>query len=285
MPRGGPSVSFEFFPPRSLEASFRLWETVKALAPLGPRVRLRHLRRRRRRPASSPTRRSRAIHKTTRAETSRAPDLRRRDARRDPGHCRGPTPRPAVGARSWPCGGDPPKGAGAFTPHPRRLRRQLRAEIEALGIDGTLQACAWGSLSGAPSRSRLRHGRHRMAQSASGRCRRRFGDHEPSSSSEAKTLPSASAMAWGVAGGRIDKPVIPGVLPGCENWGGTRRLRTAACGTGIPPHIAAAFEAAARDGSLPASLATRSWRRSCARSSSKAVFPRTSISIRSTVRN
>lgn len=31
-----PSVSFEFFPPRSLEASFRLWDTIQTLAPLDP---------------------------------------------------------------------------------------------------------------------------------------------------------------------------------------------------------------------------------------------------------
>lgn len=31
-----PRVSFEFFPPRSLGASFRLWETVQALSPLSP---------------------------------------------------------------------------------------------------------------------------------------------------------------------------------------------------------------------------------------------------------
>jgi methylenetetrahydrofolate reductase (NADPH) len=31
-----PRISFEFFPPQSLEASFRLWETVQALAPLAP---------------------------------------------------------------------------------------------------------------------------------------------------------------------------------------------------------------------------------------------------------
>ena len=31
-----PAVSFEFFPPQSLEASFRLWETVQMLAPLRP---------------------------------------------------------------------------------------------------------------------------------------------------------------------------------------------------------------------------------------------------------
>ena len=32
-----PNVSFEFFPPQNLEASFRLWDTVQTLAPLDPR--------------------------------------------------------------------------------------------------------------------------------------------------------------------------------------------------------------------------------------------------------
>ncbi len=31
-----PRISFEFFPPKSLEASFRLWDTVNALAPFAP---------------------------------------------------------------------------------------------------------------------------------------------------------------------------------------------------------------------------------------------------------
>jgi methylenetetrahydrofolate reductase (NADPH) len=31
-----PSVSFEFFPPKSLQASFRLWDCVQTLAPLDP---------------------------------------------------------------------------------------------------------------------------------------------------------------------------------------------------------------------------------------------------------
>src|SRR5210317_1081605 len=31
-----PTVSFEFFPPKSLEASFRLWDCVQTLAPLQP---------------------------------------------------------------------------------------------------------------------------------------------------------------------------------------------------------------------------------------------------------
>lgn len=32
-----PEVSFEFFPPQNLEASFRLWDTINVLAPLEPR--------------------------------------------------------------------------------------------------------------------------------------------------------------------------------------------------------------------------------------------------------
>nr|MDA3858605.1 methylenetetrahydrofolate reductase [Roseovarius sp.] len=32
-----PRISFEFFPPKSLEASFRLWDSVQTLAPLEPR--------------------------------------------------------------------------------------------------------------------------------------------------------------------------------------------------------------------------------------------------------
>ena len=31
-----PRISFEFFPPQSLEASFRLWDTVQTLAPMQP---------------------------------------------------------------------------------------------------------------------------------------------------------------------------------------------------------------------------------------------------------
>ena len=35
-PHSAPRISFEFFPPQSLDASFRLWETVQTLAPMNP---------------------------------------------------------------------------------------------------------------------------------------------------------------------------------------------------------------------------------------------------------
>ncbi|MCH1378173.1 MAG: methylenetetrahydrofolate reductase, partial [Alphaproteobacteria bacterium] len=31
-----PKISFEFFPPKSLQASFDLWESLNVLAPLNP---------------------------------------------------------------------------------------------------------------------------------------------------------------------------------------------------------------------------------------------------------
>lgn len=34
--RPAPRISFEFFPPQSLDASFKLFEAVQALAPMGP---------------------------------------------------------------------------------------------------------------------------------------------------------------------------------------------------------------------------------------------------------
>jgi hypothetical protein len=51
-PMPAPRVSFEFFPPKSLEASFRLWDTVRMLAPLAPEFRLGHLWRGRHDPAT-----------------------------------------------------------------------------------------------------------------------------------------------------------------------------------------------------------------------------------------
>ena len=32
-----PAVSFEVFPPRNVDAAFKLWDTAQALAPLAPR--------------------------------------------------------------------------------------------------------------------------------------------------------------------------------------------------------------------------------------------------------
>ncbi|MGY9050241.1 MAG: methylenetetrahydrofolate reductase, partial [Rhodobacterales bacterium] len=36
-PMTRPEISFEFFPPKNIEATFRLWDTVQVLAPLAPR--------------------------------------------------------------------------------------------------------------------------------------------------------------------------------------------------------------------------------------------------------
>jgi len=237
-----PSVSFEFFPPRSLEASFRLWETVKALAPLGPEfVSVTY-------GAGGTTRKLTheavaAIHKTTGLNV--AAHLTCVDATRAETLAIAETYAEAGVREIVALRGDPPKGAGAFTPHPEGFADSCEL-IEALASTG---------------RFKLRVGaypeRHPEAGSDTADIewlKRKFDAGADSAITqfffEAKTFFRFRDAC--VAAG-IDKPVIPGVLP-VENWGGTRRF-AAACGTGIPPHIAAAFEAAARDGST-ASLAT-----------------------------
>jgi len=113
--RQAPSLSFEFFPPHTTEATLRLWRSVERLAPLGPRfvsvtygaggtTRDRTL-------AAIATIRDRARlpiagHLTcvgaTRGDTlAVARDYLRRGVRR------------IVALR-----GDPPKGQNGFTPHP-----------------------------------------------------------------------------------------------------------------------------------------------------------------------
>ena len=110
-----PRLSFEFFPPQSLEASFRLWDTVRTLAPLGPEfVSVTY-------GAGGTTRdlthdAVKTIHANyglnvaahlTCVEATKAETLEICDRYAEAGVTE------IVALR-----GDPPKGAGAFTPHP-----------------------------------------------------------------------------------------------------------------------------------------------------------------------
>ena len=115
-----PRLSFEFFPPQSLEASFRLWDTVRTLAPLGPEfVSVTY-------GAGGTTRdlthdAVKTIHANyglnvaahlTCVEATKAETLEICDRYAEAGVTE------IVALR-----GDPPKGAGAFTPHPDEFAR------------------------------------------------------------------------------------------------------------------------------------------------------------------
>ena len=117
---GPPRISFEFFPPKTPEMEERLWEAVKRLEPLAAALRLGDLRRRRLDPRAHPC--HGAPHPPgNAARTGGAPDLRRRDPRRDRRGRAG-----LLGGRHPPhrrLRGDPPGGLGSgYAPHPGGYR-------------------------------------------------------------------------------------------------------------------------------------------------------------------
>ncbi len=164
-----PRLSFEFFPPQSLDASFRLWDTVQTLAPLNPNFvsvtygaggTTRDLTHEAVSTIHSHYGLNVAAHLTC-VEATRYETLAIADQYAQAGVTE------IVALR-----GDPPKGHGAFKRACRRLRRQLRTD---------LRPCRhWQvphprrRLSRSASRSRLRHVGCRLAEAQDRRrCRQR----------------------------------------------------------------------------------------------------------------
>ena len=166
-----PSLSFEFFPPKNIEGSFRLWNCVNVLAPLGPDfVSVTY-------GAGGTTRQLtheavNAIHKTsglnvaahltcvsaTRAETLAIADDYAASGVTD-----------LVALR-----GDPPKGSGGFVPHPEGFASSVEL-IEALAGNRQVHPPR-RRLSRKASRGR-RHRRRHRASEAQDRRRRGRRDH------------------------------------------------------------------------------------------------------------
>ncbi len=230
-----PRVSFEFFPPKSLEASFRLWETVRMLAPLSPGfVSVTY-------GAGGTTRQltheavttigrefglNVAAHLTcvdaTRGETLAIAE----------GYA-------AAGVREIVAlRGDAPKGVERFTPHPEGFADsvELVAALKATG-EFTVRVGAYPEPHpDAPDAAAdVRWLRRKFEAGADAAITQFFFEAET-------FLRFRDACA--AAG--IDRPVIPGILP-IENWGGARRFATR-CGAQVPAWMDAAFEKAERDG-------------------------------------
>lgn len=230
-----PAVSFEFFPPQNLEASFRLWDTVQVLAPLAPRFvsvtygaggTTRDLTRDAVATIHKHSGLNVAAHLTcvnaTRAETL---------AIADQFAAAGVTE--IVALR-----GDPPKGTGAFQAHEDGFASSVEL-IEALAETGKFKIRV-----GAYPEKHPEAGSHAADVEY---LKRKFdaGADEALTQFffEAETF-FRFRDACEKAG--IDKPIIPGILP-IENWKGARNFARR-CGTDVPAWLDDAFEKAERDG-------------------------------------
>lgn len=230
-----PSVSFEFFPPKSLEGSFRLWDCVNTLAPLDPAFvsvtygaggttrKLTH-------EAVGTIHRSSGLNVAahlTCVDASKAETLEIAQAYAEEGV------QDIVALR-----GDAPKGSDAFTPHPEGFASSIEL-IAALADTGkfNIRVGAYPEKhpEAADQAADIAFLKRKIDAGATSAITQFFF--------EADTF-FRFRDACVKAG--IDAPIIPGILP-IENWNGTRKF-AAQCGTHIPQIIADAFHHATRDG-------------------------------------
>ncbi|MAU51861.1 MAG: methylenetetrahydrofolate reductase [NAD(P)H] [Roseovarius sp.] len=229
-----PRVSFEFFPPKSLEASFRLWDTIQTLAPLGPRFvsvtygaggTTRELTREAVGTLHKATGLNVAAHLTC-VNASRAETL----AIADQFHAAGV--REIVALR-----GDAPKGSDGFTPHPQGFANSCEL-IAALAETGkfTIRVGAYPEKhpEAADQKADIDWLKRKIDAGATEAITQFFF--------EAETF-FRFRDACAAAG--IDAPIIPGILP-IETWTGARKFALA-CGTTIPAWLDDAFDKALRD--------------------------------------
>lgn len=240
-----PSLSFEFFPPKSLPQSFRLWDCVTALAPLAPDFvsvtygaggTTRRLTHEAVEAIGAQTGLDVAAHLTC-VEASKQETLAIADQYRAAGVSR------IVALR-----GDPPKGAGRFRAQPDGFSGSvdLVAALADRGFDVTVGAYPERHPDSADHAADIEHLKRKIDAGADTAITQFFF--------EAETF-FRFRDACEKAG--IDTTLIPGILP-VENWPGTRRFAQA-CGTTIPPVVADGFENAERDGGgdlLATALAT-----------------------------
>jgi methylenetetrahydrofolate reductase (NADPH) len=230
-----PNISFEFFPPQTLDASFRLWETVQTLAPLNPNfVSVTY-------GAGGTTRKltheavgaignnyglNVAAHLTC-VDATRAETMEIAQAYADAGV------REIVALR-----GDAPKGADRFTAHPDGFASSVEL-VEALAATGkfTIRVGAYPEPhpDAADTLADVRFLKRKIDAGATSAMTQFFFQAET-------FLRFRDAC---VREG-ITAPIIPGILP-IQSWEGTKKF-AARCGTQVPAWLDDAFIAAKRDG-------------------------------------
>jgi methylenetetrahydrofolate reductase (NADPH) len=230
-----PRVSFEFFPPKSLEASFRLWETLGVLAPLDPGfVSVTY-------GAGGTTRAlTHDAVKTIRGNygVKVAAHLTCVDATRSETLAIADSYAEAGVTQIVALRGDPPKGAGRFTPHPDGFQSSVDL-VEALARTGKFDLRVGAYPDPHPEAGSM--------QDCVDFLKRKIDAGATSAITqfffEADTF-FRFRDACAAAG--IGAPIIPGILP-ITNWTNIRRF-AASCGAVIPTWLDETYAKAARDG-------------------------------------
>ncbi|MFZ5752580.1 MAG: methylenetetrahydrofolate reductase [NAD(P)H] [Pseudomonadota bacterium] len=230
-----PRISFEFFPPQTIEASFRLYEAAQVLAPLRPSfVSVTY-------GAGGTTRKltheavgaigrnfglNVAAHLTC-VDATREETLAIAESYAEQGV------REIVALR-----GDAPKGAERFTPHPQGFASSVEL-VEALAATGKFKVRVGAYPEPHPdspgTAADVAFLKRKIDAGASSAITQFFF--------EADTF-LRFRDACVKAG--IDAPIIPGILP-IISWDGAKRF-AARCGAHVPPRLDEAFETARRDG-------------------------------------
>ncbi len=230
-----PRISFEFFPPQTLDASFRLWETVQALAPLAPNfVSVTY-------GAGGTTRKltheavgaigrnyglNVAAHLTC-VDASRAETLEIAQSYAEAGVTE------IVALR-----GDAPKGAQRFTAHPDGFASSVEL-VEALAKTGKFKIRVGAYPEAHPDAA---------DQFADVAWLKRKIDAGATSAITQFFFDADTFFRFRDACEKacITAPIIPGILP-IQSWEGTKRF-AARCGTRVPARLDEGFTMAARDG-------------------------------------
>ena len=222
-----PSVSFEFFPPKTLQASFRLWDCVQTLAPYSPEfVSVTY-------GAGGTTRQLThdAVDTITSAtDLSVAAHLTCVDATRDETLAIAKGYKAAGVSHIVALRGDPPKGSGSFTAAKDGFAGSidLTRALADDGFDVTVGAYPEPHPDAISAKASIDHLKAKFDAGASRAITQFFFDPEV-----------FFRFRDDCAAAGITAPILPGILP-IENWQGVRKF-AARCGATIPKVLSDAF--------------------------------------------
>lgn len=230
-----PNVSFEFFPPQSLEASFRLWDTLGTLAPLAPEfVSVTY-------GAGGTTRdlthdAVKTIHGNYGVNV--AAHLTCVDATREDTLAIADSYAQAGVTRIVALRGDPPKGASGFRPHPEGFASSVEL-VEALAQTGKFDIAVGAYPEAHPDSANLQacvdYLKRKVDAGANTAITQFFFEAD-----------SFLRFRDACAAAGITARIIPGILP-VNNWTRVRGFASR-CGTVIPAWLDDAYATAIRDG-------------------------------------